>query len=181
MAVDRSITKNVEDSDRQSLQMRDRNMTVDDKILSDDERLEVFRNMFYQASLPDLPKIPGYHVCWLTTSNPRDTIHMRQRMGYSPVSKEDIPGWEHLSLNTGEYAGMIGINEMLAFKLPLQLYERFMYENHYKQPLEKEMSIVNGVDNMKEMMRSQGASVSEENGMQEIRKNRGLRPKFNIE
>jgi len=41
-------------------------------------------------------------------------------------------------LKTGEYAGCIGINEMVAVKLPLELYERYMYEAHHRQPLEEE-------------------------------------------
>lgn len=106
--------------------------------LSDDERVAEFRQQFFQSALPDLPKIPGYHVCWLTTENPRDPIHARVRLGYEPIRDSDIPGWEHASLKTGEWAGCIGVNEMIAFKLPLALYEEYMRINHHEQPLAEE-------------------------------------------
>ena len=102
--------------------------------LSDQERIDEFRQTLFQSALPDIPPIRGYHVCWLTTENPRDPIHARMRLGYEPVQAEDIPGWEHSAIKSGEWEGCIGINEMLAFKLPLHLYEAYMTENHYTQP-----------------------------------------------
>jgi hypothetical protein len=106
--------------------------------LTDDERLEAFRKTFFQSALPDLPPIEGYHVCWLTTTNPRDPIHARIRLGYEPIKSMDVLGWEHASLKTGEWIGCIGVNEMVAFKLPMKLYESYMYEAHHRQPLEEE-------------------------------------------
>lgn len=115
----------------------DREITGD-RVMSDEERLDEFRQTFFQSALPDLPAIEGYHVCWLTTENPRDPIHARMRMGYEPIKVTDIPGWEHASLKTGEWAGCIGINEMLAFKVPLRLYEAYMREAHHTQPAMEE-------------------------------------------
>lgn len=108
------------------------------RVLSDEERLDEFRKSFFQSVLPDLPPIPGYHVCWLTTTNPRDSIPGRVRLGYEPVKVEDVPGWEYAATKTGEYAGCIGVNEMLAFKLPMSLYEAYMREAHHVQPLFEE-------------------------------------------
>ena len=102
-------------------------------------------------------------------------------MGYTPVKPEDIPGWDHLSIKTGEYAGLIGINEMLAFKLPISLYERYMTESHHRIPLEREGGIINGADAIRDQFRSQGSNVVEEDGMAEIRKNRSIRPKFELD
>ena len=117
--------------------MQDRDVTQD-RALSDDERVEEFRQQYFQSALPDIPKINGYHVCWLTTENPRDPIHSRVRLGYEPIRASDIPGWDHASLKTGEWEGCIGVNEMIAFKLPLELYEQYMYINHHEQPLSEE-------------------------------------------
>ncbi len=117
--------------------MQDRDVTQD-QALSDDERVEEFRQQYFQSALPDIPKINGYHVCWLTTENPRDPIHGRVRLGYEPIKASDIPGWDHASLKTGEWEGCIGVNEMIAFKLPLELYEQYMYINHHEQPLSEE-------------------------------------------
>lgn len=125
---------------RSSRESKDRRIT-EDRILNDEERLDEFRQTFFQSALPDLPKLLGYHVCWLTTENPRDPIHGRIRLGYEPIRKEDIPGWEHASLKTGEWAGCIGVNEMVAFKLPIHLYEAYMKEAHHTQPLMEESKL----------------------------------------
>ena len=127
----RRITNNDEKlgSSRKSRESEDRRIT-EDRQLSDSERLDEFRKTFFQSALPDLPPIPGYHVCWLTTENPRDPVHGRIRLGYEPIKAHDIPGWEHASMKTGEWAGCVGVNEMIAFKLPLHLYEAYMKEAH---------------------------------------------------
>ena len=122
---------------RADRRMDDRSVTQDRK-LSDDERVDEFRQQFFQSALPDLPKIEGFHVCWLTTENPRDPIHARIRQGYEPIKESDIAGWTHAALRTGEWEGCIGVNEMIAFKLPLHLYEAYMRHNHHEQPLEQE-------------------------------------------
>ena len=122
---------------RTDRRMEDRPVTQN-KALSDDERVAEFRQQFFQSALPDLPHIPGYHVCWLTTENPRDPIHSRIRLGYEPIRDSDIPGWEHSAIKTGEWEGCIGVNEMLAFKLPLELYEQYMHFNHHEAPLSEE-------------------------------------------
>ena len=125
---------------RSDRRMEDRDVTQD-KALSDDERVAEFRQQYFQSALPDIPKIDGYHVCWLTTENPRDPIHSRVRLGYEPIRAADIPGWDHASIKTGEWEGCIGVNEMIAFKLPLELYEAYMRVNHHEQPLEEEKAL----------------------------------------
>lgn len=122
---------------RRNREMDSRSVT-ENRELTDSQRLDAFRTTFFQSALPDLPRIPGWHVCWLTTTNPRDPIHARMRLGYEPIKDSDIPGWEHASIKSGEWTGCIGVNEMIAFKLPLHLYEAFMTEAHYNQPLNEE-------------------------------------------
>jgi hypothetical protein len=126
----------------ESVAKRDRSeedrSTTEMRELSDSERIDEFRQTFFQSALPDLPDIDGYHVCWLTTENPRDPIHGRIRLGYEPIKVSDMPGWKHASLRTGEWEGCIGVNEMVAFKLPLHLYEAYMREAHHNQPLAEE-------------------------------------------
>ena len=139
-----------------------------DRALSDDERVEMFRQQFIQSALPDLPKIPGYHNCWLTTTNPRDSIQSRIRLGYEPITPEDIPGWEYVTLKTGEYAGFVGVNEMLAFKLPESLYQKFMAEVHHNAPLAEEEKLRNTVDTLKEQAERIGGKVLVGEGDQEL-------------
>jgi hypothetical protein len=58
---------------REDRAMQNRAVT-ENREISDDDRLDMFRQQFFQAALPDLPKIPGFHVCWLTTTNPRTDL-----------------------------------------------------------------------------------------------------------
>jgi hypothetical protein len=109
--------------------------------LTDEERVDEFRRSFFQSSLPDLPKIPGYHTFWATTQNPRDPIHRRVRLGYEIIQATDIPGWEHLGMKSGDFPGAINVNEMIAMKIPLHLYEAYMRENHHDAPQREEEAI----------------------------------------
>jgi hypothetical protein len=122
--------------------------------LSDSERREAYRKALYQTHLPDLPPLKGYHVCWLTTTNPKDSIPGRLRIGYELIKAAELPGFEYANVKTGDYAGYIGVNEMLAAKLPLHLYEEFMTISHHEQPLEEEQAIIEEV--MKQQEATQG-------------------------
>jgi hypothetical protein len=129
--------------------MKDRPVR-ENRALSDEERREAYRKSFYQSHLPDLPPIKGYHVCWLTTTNPRDSVQGRLRLGYELIKASDIPGFEYASLKTGEWVGCVGINEMLAAKLPLPLYEDFMRISHHEEPLAEESAITEEVRKQQE-------------------------------
>lgn len=136
---------------------------------TDEERLELFRQQLFSNVLPDLPDIPGWHVCWLTTTNPRDTIPARMRLGYEPVTEADIPGGSFPSLKTGEYAGMIGINEMVAFKLPMRLYQSYMAEAHYHAPNREEQALAETADRIRAEAEASGGRLIEGDGMEELR------------
>ena len=146
----------------------DRKVT-EDRQLSDDDRLEMFRAQLFNDALPDLPDVPGYHMCWLTTQNPRDPIHRRMQLGYEPVKPDEVPGMEYASIKTGEWAGFIGVNEMLAFKLPLSLYEKFMQEAHHDAPLREENKLAEVAEIMREQAERAGSSMYEGDGMSEMR------------
>jgi hypothetical protein len=157
--------------DRESRAMKDRAVTQDRK-LTEQERVDMFRETFYQSSLPDLPPIPGWHVCWLTTTNPRDSIHMRIRLGYEPVKPEDVPGWEYATLKTGDWVGLIGINEMLAFKLPMNLYERYMREAHHDAPNREAEKLTDTAEFLEQQARSSKSRLDVGDGNREIGQNR---------
>lgn len=118
--------------------------------VTDDERLELFRLAMFQNQLPALPEIPGHHLCWLTTANPRDSIQGRMRLGYKLLTPADVPTWEQNILTTGPYQGCIGINEMVAAKLPIRLYELYMTEAHHNQPLAEEGKLRSTLDAIRE-------------------------------
>jgi hypothetical protein len=147
--------------------MDDRKVT-ENRGISEDDRLEMFRMQMYNDALPDLPDMPGYHVCWLTTTNPRDPIHRRVQLGYEPVKAEDVPGMEYASIKTGEWAGLIGVNEMVAFKLPESLYQRFMKEAHYDAPLREEDKLEETAQLMREQAERSGSRVIEDDGMADV-------------
>jgi hypothetical protein len=153
---------------RRSRKAEDRE-TVENRVVSEDDRLEMFRNQLFNDALPDLPDMPGWHVCWLTTTNPRDPIHRRMQLGYEPIRPEEVPGMEYATMKTGEYAGMIGVNEMLAFKLPQSLYQKFMREAHYDAPLREENKLAETAEIMREQASRMGATLYEGDGMSEMR------------
>jgi hypothetical protein len=172
--------KRAPDPGRESRESQDR-VATENRQITDDERLDMYRQSFSQEALPDLPKIPGYHVCWCTTTNPRDSIHRRLRLGYEPIKPDDIPGWENVSLKTGEYAGCIGVNEMIAMKLPLPLYERYMLESHHNLPRQEEERLADAAQLMQQEGYKQSGGKSTavmiEEGLAELR-NAPPRPRF---
>lgn len=128
----------------------DMTKAADARTLDDPERLSEFRKSLYQSVLPNLPKIKGYHVIWLTTKNPADSIPARMRLGYEPIEPHEVPGYESLAIKSGEWAGLIGVNEMVAFKLPLHLYQMYMKEAHHDMPLLEEQKLTDAVEAIQE-------------------------------
>lgn len=153
---------------RQSREMEDRQVTQNREV-TDDDRLEMFRAQLFNDALPDLPNIPGYHMCWLTTTNPRDPIHRRIQLGYEPIKASEVPGMEFASVKTGEWAGMIGVNEMIAFKLPETLYQRFMQEAHHDAPLREENKLAETAEIMRQQAEGSGSTLFEGDGLMEMR------------
>jgi hypothetical protein len=155
---------------RQLREMEDRQVT-ENREVTDDDRLEMFRAQLFNDALPDLPDMPGYHMCWLTTTNPRDPIHRRIQLGYEPIKASDVPGMEFASVKTGEWAGLIGVNEMIAFKLPETLYQRFMQEAHHDAPLREENKLAETAEIMRQQAEGSGSTLFEGDGLMEMRDN----------
>ena len=155
----------------------EREMTQE-RDLNEEERLEMFRDSLDQSVLPDLPPMPGYHVCWLSTSNPRDTIQWRLRLGYELIRIEDTPGWEGVGLKTGDYQGVVGVNEMVAARIPLSLYNRYMREVHHTKPLDEEEKMRVRTEMLKEQAESMGSSVQEGDGTAQIVQRARPMPEF---
>lgn len=88
-----------------------------------------------QSALPKTPEIPGWHLCWLSTTNAYDTIDKRMRLGYIPVTADELPGFDSYRVKAGEHVGHISCNEMLLFKLPMDVYQEVMAQMHYEAPL----------------------------------------------
>lgn len=169
------LRRNTSD-DRTNRAMEDRAVS-ENRELSDEERIELFRTQHFQHVLPDLPKIAGYHVCWLSTTNQSDSIHHRQRLGYEPIKSEDVPGWafDTFSLKTGEYAGLIAINEMVAFKVKDSLYQAYMTQAHHTMPAQQDEKLIHDVEQYNALLKANKTYIEAEEGQKEIEQ--GLRLK----
>lgn len=119
---------------------------TDGTVMSRSERRKAFLNEWQQQALPTPPEVPGYHLCWLSTTSSYDPIHKRMRLGYEPVKSSEVPGFEAFTTKAGEWKGFISANEMLLFKIPNEMYQDIMQELHHYQPLEQEESIRNSLN-----------------------------------
>ena len=166
--VDERLSKEI-GANRQSRGMEDRHVTQN-REMTEDDRLEMFRTTIFQDSLPDLPEIPGYHVCWLTTTNPRDTIHRRMRLGYEPVRAEDVAGFfpPDSFIKGGQLDGMIAVNEMVAMKIATSLYLKFMQEAHHDAPLRDEEGLKSAFDDIRNRVEEAGSRVDAGDGVEAL-------------
>ena len=106
-----------------------------------EERKRMMRSEWQQDILPAVPVTPGWHYCWLSTTNASDPIYRRMQKGYEPVKVAEIPGFAQYKVTQGEFEGCIACNEMLLFKLPEELYQEAMLHFHYELPDGEEESL----------------------------------------
>lgn len=146
--------------------------------LSPSERRQMLRQDWAQEILPKIPDIPGFHLCWVTTTNSADPIYRRMQRGYQPVKASDIPGFgEQFAIREGEFQGCIACNEMLLFKIPNELYEDLMMIFHHDIPLEQEQSIKERMQAEQEVDRDGNALVKTE-GFDQLGRQPARRPTF---
>lgn len=175
MAADDTRLKLELGAGRADRSMDDRKVT-EDREVTDDDRLEMFRQQLFNDALPDLPDIPGFHVCWLTTTNPRDPIHRRMQLGYQPITSAEAKGLDYATAKTGEWQGFIAVNEMLAFKLPMKLYLAYMDEAHHQAPAREQGKLTDTTDFLRQQAEAKGAKVEAFDGVEDLRNSpaRGL-------
>lgn len=110
---------------------------VSDDELSDAEYEALVRAEFEQTALPQPPAMPGYHLCWLTTTSTYDSISKRQRIGYKPVRIEELPGFDPSNGQTLEkFQGFVTCNEMVLHKIPERYFNQMMRYFHHTKPAE---------------------------------------------
>ena len=131
----------------------------EEKFMSSQERRKMWSDEWTQSALPKVPDIPGYHTCWLSTTNSYDTIDKRIRLGYTPVTTADLPGFENHRVKSGAHEGQISCNEMLLFKLPMELYQDAMRQMHYEAPRDEAEKIKVQLDNLQGTRDSSGRSL----------------------
>ena len=108
----------------------------EEKFVSAEERRKMWKDEWTQSALPAIPEIKGWHLCWLSTTNSYDSIDKRIRLGYVPVKAEEVPGMENNKVKAGEHVGFIACNEMLLYKIPMEMYQDVMAHFHHEAPLE---------------------------------------------
>jgi hypothetical protein len=109
----------------------------EDQFVSSEERRKMWKDEWTQSALPNVPDVPGWHLCWLSTTNSYDSIDKRIRLGYVPVKAEELPGFDNYRVKAGEQTGFIACNEMLLYKIPMDHYQDIMAHFHHEQPLEE--------------------------------------------
>jgi len=136
----------------------------EEKFMSAQERRKMFSDEWTQSALPKLPEMPGWHLCWLSTTNSYDSIDKRIRLGYVPVKTEEIPGFENFRVKAGEHAGFIACNEMLLFKIPMDVYQDIMLHMHHEKPMEESEKIRVQLENLQGARDSSGRSLGRVEG-----------------
>ena len=146
------IKRDIEDrlSDRVQ-ETKERIAAEDPSNKSKRERAEAFRDKWQNSALPDLPAgiIPGFHLCWLSTTNNYDSIDKRVALGYEPVKASELgKGFEGLGkMSSGKFEGCVSCNEMVLFKLPEEIYQEVMRMMHLEDPLDHQRNITASVRN----------------------------------
>lgn len=121
---------------------------AEESLMTSQERRRMFRSEWTQEALPTPPAIPGFHLCWLSSTNQYDPIHKRMRMGYTPVKADELPGFESMRVKDGENAGLVACNEMVLYKMPMDIYQDIMQELHHHAPNDEADKIRVQVENI---------------------------------
>jgi hypothetical protein len=122
--------------------------TTENRETSDKVRLEERHAMLRDVNtlLPVPPELPGYHLCWLTTTNNKDPLEQRFRLGYELVKPSEMPGFCLNTQKAGEATSdRIMVNEMVLAKIDRSLWESDMRHLHHDLPLEQLNALKNKV------------------------------------
>jgi hypothetical protein len=137
-------------------------------------RAQEFIDQWTNTALPDIPGdiLPGFHICWLSTTSSYDTIDKRMALGYEPVKAVELgPKYDHLSkMDSGKFEGCVSCNEMILAKIPEELYQEAMKLMHFELPMEHQTNINNNLRNAAE--NSKGGKSLLEGGLLEMEKSK---------
>jgi hypothetical protein len=121
---------------------QDAQRTQENGLISDEEFSRLLNEEFDQTALPKPPAMPGWHLCWLTTTSAYDTIQKRMRLGYQPCALRRCRGSIRPTVSPSVDDGNVKCNEMVLFKIREERYQQMMVHYHHKQPLHEEAGIV---------------------------------------
>lgn len=137
----------------------------DGTIMTAAERRRMIREEWSQTALPKPPELPGFHVCWLTTSSGVDTVHRRIKLGYTLVRVDEYSDFEadNKPASSNPYGGeYVTCNEMVLGKIPIEKYQDAMAEFHHFAPQEEERAI-------RARMKQKTEEINSEAGVQAIK------------
>jgi len=128
--------------------------------------------------LPQPPKIDGWHLCWLSTTNVQDSIQNRERMGYKMVNADEIgDDFSNDSVKDGKFAGGVQIREMVLYKVPQDAYEAYMMHMHHNEPILAEQSIKQDIGALEDQLSQHGSNVMVGQAIREMGR-RPVKPSF---
>ena len=154
------LKKSLGDGGRHDRSNEDTNRKApEEKFISTQERKRMWSEEWTQSALPKLPNMDGWHLCWLSTTNSYDSIDKRIRLGYVPVKSEELPGYEDYRVKSGEHVGYISCNEMLLFKLPMDVFQDYMIEMHHDRPRDEAEKVRVQLESLQGQRDSNGKSL----------------------
>jgi len=163
--MDSRLKKSLSAGGRETRANEDANRRpVEDSFISAQERRKMWSDEWTQSALPKLPELPGWHLCWLSTTNSYDSIDKRIRLGYVPVKADELPGFENYRVKAGEQIGFVACNEMLLYKLPMDVYQDVMMHLHHDAPMAESDKIRMQVENIQGARDSSGRSLGNVEG-----------------
>jgi hypothetical protein len=136
--VDSRLKRNLSAGGRETRASLDKvREAPEDTFVSAEERRKMWKDEWTQSALPNVPELKGFHLCWLSTTNSYDSIDKRIRLGYVPVKADELPEFENYRVKAGEHNGYVACNEMLLYKISMDLYQEVMAHFHHEAPLEE--------------------------------------------
>ena len=159
------LKKSLSAGGRESRSSQDQSRAApEEKFASSQERRKMWSDEWTQSALPKVPEIPGWHLCWLSTTNSYDSIDKRMRLGYVPVKADEVRGFDNFRVKAGQHEGFVACNEMLLFKLPMEIYQDVMLQMHHEAPMDEADKIRVQVENLQGQRDSSGKSLTQVEG-----------------
>jgi hypothetical protein len=163
--MDSRLKKTLNAGGRESRSSQDLSRAApEEAFISKQERRKMWSDEWTQSALPKVPEIPGWHLCWLSTTNGYDSIDKRMRLGYVPVKADELPGFDNYRVKAGEDVGFIACNEMRLYKLPMEVYQEVMTQMHHDAPNEESDKVQVQVEQLQGNRDSSGKSLGSVEG-----------------
>jgi len=163
--MDSRLKKTLNAGGRESRSSQDLSRAApEEAFISKQERRKMWSDEWTQSALPKVPEIPGWHLCWLSTTNGYDSIDKRMRLGYVPVKADELSGFDNYRVKAGEDIGFIACNEMRLYKLPMEVYQEVMTQMHHEAPMEEADKVQVQVEQLQGNRDSSGRSLGSVEG-----------------